>query len=198
MRDPVLSALISEGEEILKEAAAANASQSDTETVSIEHVVDWHRRAAAFVAGRHPSLAGQLSTFKPFEPFNKIYATISSTLALLRATPGATQPAQPSNTIMPPSMTTAGQQKPGGISLGAKSFQELFLELIPKTPWVRFIVLPLIGSIALIVLLWSALPDTVKTEILKPMMPQFFPPAKSGAVETETGAKKQPASVPTQ
>lgn len=81
----LLHALVSEGEDILREATVAIDRSSQTDTVHIDQVVDWHRRSASFLSGKNPEIALHLPSLDVSQPFKKIYVAIAQTLALLRS-----------------------------------------------------------------------------------------------------------------
>lgn len=156
-----LLALINEGEAIVKDAADAHTRQGQT-TTHIRGVLDWHRRAALFIAARDTLLAHQVPPIEPTDSFDDIFVALTTTLNLLK-TLSQQQP--------PVSTTDKGQSsasKPDNHE-NANNLEGLLIQHLPKRRSTRIAVLSIVSVGALALLLWGALPENVRLEFFKPI-----------------------------
>ena len=166
--DPVLAALITEGEAIQADADAALSKQGSS-NLHIDQVTDWLDRSAAYVAANVPSLAGQALTARGTEPFQTISAAVFRNLNLLnsiaRTKPGAAVPVNP--------RALAAEGKPGSLS------DILLAMFLPKrNPW-RRLVACFYGLLVLVAFLWAALPEKTKEDLFN--RTAILPPAAQTA-----------------
>ena len=166
MIDPVLSVLIAEGTEIVKEAADAEDRQGSTATIHIDQVVDWHRRASNFIAGRSPALLSQVPGFQRTDALKKISVAVSSTLSVLRSLSQSGSQVTSTARVATSGARSSASAKGASHAEPPKSIEEVLLGYLPRRRLPRVLIVLIIGVLVLGWTVWSGLPDGVKTKVL--------------------------------
>jgi hypothetical protein len=92
--DPVLAALISEGEAIYSDSDAAGRAGTST-AIHIDQVMDWLDRSTNYVSNTEPRLIGQLLNCRPTDSFQAVFDAIFRMLTVLRSVATSVGPATP-------------------------------------------------------------------------------------------------------
>ncbi|MGA6829209.1 hypothetical protein ACO9S2_16580 [Nitrospira sp. NS4] len=180
MSDPYLSALIAEGETIVREASDALSNKAETLTVSIEQADRWHKSAASFISGREPLLVAQIPSFERWQEMVPIHSALSKTLNLLKALEA--------KAISGPAKQRGKAKQHSSPRSIPKSLEEMFLGLLPSHPFLRAPLIGIVSVAALAILFWSLLPEDTRKQLLDPYVSsarQSFQPAVTGAGQSQ-------------